>query len=76
MAKKPLENLDTAAGLRKDLTKAYKELRAGTIEETEAAEIANLAGKIISTAKTQVAYYALRKDIPYIKFLQDDSPQT
>ena len=67
------KNIDTAAALRRDLARAYEELRAGTLETSEAAELANLAGKIISTAKTQVAYYALRKDIPYIKFLEDDT---
>lgn len=67
-------DISTATGLRLELAKLYAQLKDGEVEDTAAAELANIAGKMISTAKTQVAYYALRKDIPNIKFLQDDSP--
>jgi len=66
-------DISTATGLRLELAKLYAELKAGEVEDGAAAELANIAGKMISTAKTQVAYYALRKDIPNIKFLRDDS---
>jgi len=36
----------------------------------EAAELANLAGKMIGSAKVQVEYYALRKEAPTIAFLR------
>ena len=36
----------------------------------EAAELANLAGKMIGSAKVQVEYYALRKEAPTIEFLR------
>ena len=35
----------------------------------DAVEINNTAGKIINTAKVQIAYSALRGDTPYIPFL-------
>lgn len=66
-------DVNTATGLRRELAQLYADLRAGDVEDGDAAELANIAGKMISTAKTQVAYYALRKDIPNIKFLQDDT---
>ena len=41
-----------------------------TIAPGEAAELANLAGKMISSAKVQVEYYALRKESPRIEWLE------
>lgn len=42
--------------LRKDLITVYEELRAKKIGISEASEAANVAGKIISTAKVQLEY--------------------
>lgn len=56
-------------------TKAHwkrRALRAGTIKPSEAAELANIAGKMIKSAKVQVEYYALRKEAPTIPFLRQD----
>jgi hypothetical protein len=36
---------------------------------SEGKELANIAGKMISSAKVQVEYYALRKEAPSISFL-------
>ena len=44
----------------------------GEIKPGEAAELANLAGKMIGSAKVQVEFYALRKEMPDIKFLMVD----
>ena len=55
--------------LRAELASTFAQLKAGTIKQKEAAELANLAGKMIGSAKVQVEYYALRKESPTIAFL-------
>jgi hypothetical protein len=59
--------------LRKELAKTFAQLKAGEIKTSEAAELANLAGKMIGSAKVQVEYYAMRKEAPTIEFLQSPS---
>ena len=66
--------MNTASELRAELAQVFAQLKAGEIKHAEAAELANLAGKMIASAKVQVEYAALRKDVPVIKFLQDDRP--
>lgn len=56
--------------LRTELSDVFAKLRSGEIKPGEAAELANLAGKMIGSAKVQVEYYALRKEAPTIKFLE------
>lgn len=65
--------MNTASELREELAQVFAELRAGQIKSSDAAELANLAGKMIASAKVQVEYAALRKDVPVIAFLKDDS---
>lgn len=55
--------------LREGLSHVWDELRAGAIKPHEAAELANIAGKMIASAKVQVEYAALRGDKPEIAFL-------
>lgn len=55
--------------LRKELALTFAQLKAGEIKPSEAAELANLAGKMIGSAKVQVEFYALRKEMPDIAFL-------
>lgn len=55
--------------LRAELALTFAKLKAGEIKPSEAAELANLAGKMIGSAKVQVEFYALRKEMPDIKFL-------
>lgn len=55
--------------LRSELSKVFSGLRSGHIKAGEASELANLAGKMINSAKVQVEYYALRKESPSIEFL-------
>lgn len=62
-----MKNVDE---LRGQLADVFAQLRAGTIKPGEAAELANLAGKMISSAKVQVEYYVLRKEAPTIEFLR------
>lgn len=61
--------------LRAELATVFSGLKAGTIKPGEAAELANVAGKMINSAKVQVEYYALRKESPQIPFLDADAPQ-
>lgn len=60
--------------LREELAQTFAALKAGEIKPSEAAELANLAGKMIGSAKVQVEYYALRKEAPRIDWLE--SPNT
>ena len=66
--------MNTASELRAELARVFVKLKAGEITHTEAAELANLAGKMVASAKVQVQYAALRKDVPEITFLKDDRP--
>ena len=52
----------------------FERLKAGEIKPGEAAELANLAGKMIGSAKVQVEYYALRKESPRIEWLESPNP--
>jgi hypothetical protein len=55
--------------LRDQLAIVFAGLQNGTIPHKDAAELANLAGKMINSAKVQVEYYTLRKECPEIAFL-------
>jgi hypothetical protein len=56
--------------LRNELAIVFERLKAGEIKPGEAAEMANIAGKMINSAKAQIEYYALRKEAPRIVFLE------
>ena len=55
--------------LREELAIAFEGLSNGKLCSKNASEMANLAGKMINSAKVQLEYHALRKDTPNIKFL-------
>lgn len=61
--------MTTITDIRDQLIEVFNGLRDGTIDTKEAVEINNTAGKIINTAKVQIAYSALRGEAPYIPFL-------
>lgn len=63
--------MKTITGLRNDLLIMFEKLQNGQIDIEMAAEVNNTAGKIINTAKVQLAYHALRKESPNIPFLGD-----
>lgn len=63
--------MNNANELRRELSAVFKGLREGSIKSSDAAELANLAGKMINSAKAQVEYYALRKEAPSIQFLDE-----
>jgi len=52
-----------------NLAHVYEELRDGAMKNKDAAELANVAGKVISANKVQLVYHALRKEQPTIPFL-------
>ena len=62
--------MKNAEELRAELSQTFAQLKAGEIKPSEAAELANLAGKMIGSAKVQVEYYALRKEAPRIEWLE------
>lgn len=55
--------------IRDSLIEVFDKLRDGDMDLKQAAEINNTAGKIINTAKVQLAYAALRGEAPYVPFL-------
>lgn len=58
--------------LRDELAEVFDQLKSGEIKPKEAGELANVAGKMINSAKVQLEYYALRKEVPNIPFLKGD----
>lgn len=63
--------MTTITDIRNDLVNVFNKLRDGTMDAKEAVEINNTAGKIISSAKVQLAYAALRGERPDIAFLAE-----
>lgn len=61
--------MTTITDIRDQLVEVFNGLRDGTIEPKAAIEVNNTAGKIIGTAKVQLAYHALRGESPHIPFL-------
>jgi len=58
--------------LRDQLSQVFTGLRNGEVKHSDAAELANLAGKMINSAKVQLEYYSLRKEAPTINFLASE----
>ena len=61
--------MTTITEIRDQLIEVFNGLRDGSMDAKDAFEINNTAGKIINTAKVQIAYSALRGEAPYIPFL-------
>ena len=55
--------------LRAELSLVFDDLKASKLKPSEAAQFANLAGKLISSAKAQIEYYVMRNETPVIDFL-------
>ena len=64
--------MKNAEELTDELAQTFAQLKSGEIKPSEAAELANLAGKMIASAKVQVEYFALRKESPRIAFLESN----
>lgn len=58
--------------LRNRLSEVFSKLESGDLKPSEAAEMSNVAGKMINSAKVQIEYYALRKESAKITFLESD----
>lgn len=56
--------------LRDQLSQVFADLRGGSIKHTDASELANIAGKMINSAKVQLDYYAHTKQTATIPFLE------
>ncbi|MFL1547035.1 hypothetical protein [Pseudomonas sp. O39] len=65
--------MKNAEELRRNLADVFRQLQAGELKPAEAAELANLGGKMINSAKVQVEYFALRKEAPRIAWLEQDA---
>ena len=61
--------MKTISDVRDQLSEIFHELRGGEIKPNEADSLANIAGKMIASAKVQLDYYALTKTKPEIHFL-------
>ena len=61
-----------ATELRVDLADVYIKLRSGKMQAKDAAELSNVAGKMIASAKVQLEYAKERKEKPQIAFLKND----
>lgn len=55
--------------LRNELTRVFTDLRSGNTTYQVAGELNNSCGKILSSLKVEMEYYALREEKPEIKFL-------
>ena len=62
--------MNTTNELHNELAKVFEELRSGKIKPKEAAELVNIAGKMIASAKVQIEYALMRKQEPTISFLE------
>ncbi len=61
--------------LRDDLIKVYNKLRKNEIGVSEAKQAANVAGKIMSTAKAQIEYNKAVGNTGQIKFMEQRNNQ-
>ncbi len=65
--------MKNANELRKELSEVFNKLKAGDISHCDAAAMANIAGKMINSAKAQIEYYSLRQEKPDIEFLESNN---
>jgi hypothetical protein len=61
--------MNNVSELRDQLSQVFADLRSGTIKHTDASELANIAGKMINSAKVQLDYYSHTKNTANIPFL-------
>ena len=63
--------------MRERITQIFDDLRNGKIGHQQAAQFANMVGKVINGHKAQVMYHSMREEKPYISFLHstDQDPK-
>lgn len=59
--------------LRDELVDSFKTLKKGDIKRSDAKEITNMAGKIISSAKVEMDYNKMIQNGKKVDFLEVDS---
>ena len=64
--------MKTISDVRDQLSEIFQDLRNKDIKPNEADSLANIAGKMIASAKVQLDYYALTKTKADIPFLVDN----
>ena len=65
--------MKTISDVRDQLAEIFEDLRNKDIKPNEADSLANIAGKMIASAKVQLDYYALTKTKADIPFLDNES---
>jgi hypothetical protein len=65
-----MQKITNISELRNSLLDAYESLKADPKRVVQVGELANTAGKIISSAKLELEYAQARKEKPVIPFLQ------
>ena len=63
--------MKNAQALRDTLSEVAQDLRNGKIAAKDASAIANITGKMISSAKAQLEHCVLRNESPDIEFLHE-----
>ena len=64
------KQVKTITDLRDNLAEVFTNLRNGKSEIEEAEVLANVAGKMITSARTQIEYSLARNEKPNIPFLK------
>lgn len=64
--------MKNANELRKDLSAVFDQLAKGTMSAKDASELANIAGKMINSAKVQLEYNQVTGVHKRISFLESD----
>jgi len=67
---KTVKQVKTITDLRNNLAEVFVSLRNGKTELDEAEVLANVAGKMINSARTQIEYSIARNEKPYVPFLK------
>ena len=67
---KTIKQVKTITDLRNNLAEVFVSLRNGGTELDEAEVLANVAGKMINSARTQIEYSIARNEKPYVPFLK------
>ena len=57
--------------LRTTLAGVFRDLQNKEIKFKDADSLANIAGKMINSARAQLEYYKLRRETPQIEFLEE-----
>ena len=60
--------MNTAEQMTTELQDVFAKLKSGEIKHNDAAQLANLAGKMVSMAKIQLQYHQDRKETPEMAF--------